>query len=160
MAWGLGYFGQPHILARFMSIRSIKELPASTVIAVVWVAFSLFFAVLVGVVGIPMFDELSGGDHEKVFILMIREIFTPWLGGILMALFSRRTGWQAALAGMITGTIVLVVWERLGLGAVMYEIVPGFVANFAAILIVNQIIKIDGQDFAELFDAYREEVQA
>ena len=246
MAWGLGYFGQPHILARFMSIRSIRELPASTVIAVVWVAFSLFFAVLVGIVGIPMFGELAGGDHEKVFILMIRELFTPWLGGILMAailsaimstidsqllvsssaltedfyqkiirkeateteliaigrisvilisivamllalnpnnsilglvsyawggfgaafgpvilmaLFSRRTGWQAALSGMITGTLVLVVWERLGLGAVMYEIVPGFIANFAAILIVNHFVKVDEKDFSDLFDAFRDEVR-
>jgi len=58
---------------------------------------------------------------------------------VLAALFSRRTGWRAALAGMVTGTVVLVVWKSLGFGAVLYEIVPGFAANLAAILIVDRM---------------------
>ena len=51
IGWGLGYFGQPHILVRFMSITSAKEIPQATRIAMVWVIFSLFFAVASGLVG-------------------------------------------------------------------------------------------------------------
>ena len=85
MAWGLGYFGQPHILARFMSIKHIKELPQATAIAIIWVIISLGGAVVVGLVGIAMFNELPGGDAEKVFIYMVRSIFSPWIGGVLLA---------------------------------------------------------------------------
>lgn len=226
MAWGLGYFGQPHILARFMGISSVRELPKATIIAVVWVLISLGGAVVVGLVSIPMFDGLAGGEQEKVFIYMIAKLFNPWVGGILLAailsaimstidsqllvsssaltedfykrvlkrdasekelmlvgrlcvlaisgvalimalnpsqtilglvsyawggfgaafgpvvifsLFSKRTTWKSALAGMLVGTIVLVVWKQMGLGSVMYEIVPGFVANLVTIFVMDMI---------------------
>ena len=60
---------------------------------------------------------------------------------ILFALFSRKTTWQAALAGMVTGTVVLVLWKQSGLIANMYEIDPGFCANSLAIIIVNLLVK-------------------
>jgi sodium/proline symporter len=82
-AWGLGYFGQPHILARFMGIDTIKKVASARKIAVVWVAISLTAAVFVGIIAIPMFPNIA--DSEKVFIEMIADIFNPWLGGILLA---------------------------------------------------------------------------
>lgn len=82
-AWGLGYFGQPHILARFMGIDTIKKVASARKIAVVWVAISLTAAVFVGIIAVPMFPNIA--DSEKVFIEMIAEIFNPWLGGILLA---------------------------------------------------------------------------
>ncbi len=85
MAWGLGYFGQPHILARFMSIKNVKEMSRSTVIATIWVFISLIGAIFVGLVGIAMYKEAPGGDAEKVFIYMISDLFNPWIGGILLA---------------------------------------------------------------------------
>ncbi|MDC7242729.1 MAG: sodium/proline symporter PutP [Sphaerochaetaceae bacterium] len=85
MAWGLGYFGQPHILARFMSIKDVKELSRSTIIATVWVFISLIGAIFVGLIGIAMYKEAPGGDAEKVFIYMISDLFNPWVGGILLA---------------------------------------------------------------------------
>lgn len=223
-AWGLGYFGQPHILARFMSARSLTKLRESMGIAIVWVFLSLGGAVVVGLIGIAMFDNLAGGEEEKVFIFMIKQTMGPWVGGvmlaailsaimstidsqllvsssalsedfyqkaikkkasekeiifigrlcvivisivalllalrpkdtilgivayawggfgaafgplILFALFSKRTTWQSALAGMVTGTVVLVVWKQLGLGERMYEIVPGFAANCLTIWLMN-----------------------
>jgi sodium/proline symporter len=60
---------------------------------------------------------------------------------VVMALFSRRTSWQAALSGMLIGTAVLIVWKQLGWDASMYEIVPGAVANLVAILIANVAVK-------------------
>ncbi len=224
MAWGLGYFGQPHILARFMGIRSARELPRAMAIALVWVAVSLTGAVIAGLLAIPSFPGLAGGEQEKVFIYLIGRNFGPWLGGIMLAailsaimstidsqllvsssaltedfykkvikknaaerelvlmgricvliisavalimamnpentvlglvayawagfgaafgplvlfsLFSKRTSWRAALAGLVAGTVTLILWKQLGLGERLYEIVPGFLANTAAILAVN-----------------------
>ena len=227
-AWGLGYFGQPHILARFMGIRSISEIPKSITIATVWVTISLAGAVAVGLVAIPIYPELGAPDHEKVFIYIIRDLFNPWVSGVLlaailsaimstidsqllvssstliediyrrvirrdagekelmlvgricvlavsvvafllaldpestvlglvayawggfgaafgplvlMALFSRRTTWKAALGGMVAGTVVLVLWKQLGYGKTMYEIVPGFVVNLVTILLLDRVFR-------------------
>ncbi|MHC4483488.1 MAG: sodium/proline symporter, partial [Planctomycetota bacterium] len=246
MAWGLGYFGQPHILARFMSSKSVGKLSESTTIAIVWVFLSLGGAVLIGFVGIGMFDNLAAaeGEHEKVFIYMIGRVMHPWLGGIMLAailsaimstidsqllvsssaltedfyqkaikknpsekeivwvgrvcviiisvialvlaltwdeetilkivayawggfgaafgpvvlfsLFSRKTSWQAALAGMVTGTVVLVVWKQVGLSSTMYEIVPGFIANCLTIFLVNIIVR---QKDEKLLREYEEVVR-
>jgi sodium/proline symporter len=82
-AWGLGYFGQPHILVRFMGIDTIKKVASARKIAVIWVAISLTAAVFVGIIAVPMFPNIA--DSEKVFIEMIAEIFNPWIGGILLA---------------------------------------------------------------------------
>lgn len=87
LVWGLGYFGQPHILARFMSAKSLQKLHRSTVIAVVWVLISLTGAVIIGIIGIGMYENLNTEtkEHEKVFIYMILEVMGPWLGGVMLA---------------------------------------------------------------------------
>ncbi|WP_319371315.1 sodium/proline symporter PutP [uncultured Ilyobacter sp.] len=87
LAWGLGYFGQPHILVRFMSINSVKDLKKSRLIAMIWVIISLGGAIAVGLAGIAMFKTNldMGGDSERVFIYMISKLFNPWIGGILLA---------------------------------------------------------------------------
>ncbi len=72
---------------------------------------------------------------------------------VLFALFSRRTSWQAALAGMVTGTVVLVVWKLTKLDAYMYEIVPGFICNSLTIFIVNIIV---GQKDERVLRQYEE----
>jgi sodium/proline symporter len=239
MAWGLGYFGQPHLLVRFMSAKSLPKLSASMRIAVAWVAISLTGAVLIGLIGIGLFPTLPGGDSEEVFIRMIGEVIPPWAAGIMLsailsaimstidsqllvsssalsqdlyrraikrdagqreivligrvcvvvisvmalglalrpddsilgivayawggfgaafgplilfALFSRRTTWVAALLGMITGTITLILWKQMGLGGRMYEIVPGFLANSLVILIVNRIVRQENARVLRQFD--------
>jgi sodium/proline symporter len=197
------------------------------VIAIVWVFISLAGAIAIGLVGIGMFETLSDGEQEKVFIYMISEVMHPWVAGIMLAailsaimstidsqllvsssaltedfyqkaikrdarprevvligrlcvivisvaalalalcrndtildivayawggfgaafgplvlfaLFSRRTSWLAALLGMVTGTVVLVIWKQTGLGDFMYEIVPGFAANCLVIFVTNRFI--------------------
>ena len=246
MAWGLGYFGQPHILVRFMSIKSVDKLGKSMTIAIIWVLLSLSGAVIVGFIGIAMYDNLSGGQEEKVFIYMIRDLFNPWFGGILLAaifsaimstidsqllvsssalsedfycktvkrqasqreivlvgrvcviiisvialflamdrdntilgivsyawggfgaafgplvlfaLFSRKTSWQSALAGMVTGTVVLVLWKQIGLSEIMYEIVPGFAANCLTIFLVNLIIGQKDERVLQEFDDFINEIR-
>lgn len=86
MAWGLGYFGQPHILARFKAIRSVAEIPAARRIAVSWVLITLICAVLVGLVGIVYLQQpLQGADTEKVFILLVDALFHPVIAGLCLA---------------------------------------------------------------------------
>jgi len=239
MAWGLGYFGQPHILTRFMSAKSLGKLRQSMTIAIVWVFFALAGAIVIGLVGIGMFDNLSGGDEEKVFIYMISRVMHPWLAGIMLAailsaimstvdsqllvsssaltedfyqkaikknasekeiilvgricviiisvialilavkpnetilgivayawgglgaafgplvlfaLFSRRTTWKSALAGMVVGTVVLVLWKNVGLSDYMYEIAPGFICNCLTIFIINSNISQKNKTVLKQYD--------
>jgi len=84
LAWGLGYFGQPHILSRFMAIKSESEVPKATVIAISWTAITLTGAVLVGVLGLVYLSQ-QPTDSESVFMLMIDAAFHPLVAGILLA---------------------------------------------------------------------------
>ncbi|WP_419894802.1 sodium:solute symporter family transporter, partial [Proteus faecis] len=74
VAWGLGYFGQPHILARFKASRSNKDLTTARRIAVVWTGLSMAGAILVGLTGL-IFVTQSGtiglDDGEKIFMLLV-----------------------------------------------------------------------------------------
>lgn len=88
MAWGLGYFGQPHILARFKGIRSNEDVPTARRIAVIWTALSMAGALLVGLVGILYVDNQLAGDladGEKIFMVLVNAMFNPVVAGILLA---------------------------------------------------------------------------
>lgn len=86
LGWGLGYFGQPHILPRFMAIRSEHQIPQARWIAVTWVTLTLLGAVLVGLAGVGYFQPpLSGAEAEKVFIKLSLLLFHPALAGGLLA---------------------------------------------------------------------------
>jgi len=85
-AWGLGYFGQPHILARFQAIGSVAAVGRARLIAVAWVAVTLTGAVLAGLSGILVLDTpLVGDDREKVFIELVNLLFHPLIAGICLA---------------------------------------------------------------------------
>ncbi|MEZ8877651.1 sodium/proline symporter PutP [Vibrio lentus] len=88
VAWGLGYFGQPHILARFKATRSNKDLVTARRIAVIWTALSMVGAMLVGLVGL-IYVTNSGApkldDGEKIFMLLVNAMFHPVIAGILLA---------------------------------------------------------------------------
>ena len=86
LAWGLGYFGQPHILARFMAIRNPDRIPRSRHIAMTWVIISLGFAVLAGMAGAALpVESLVGPDSEKVFILLVQRMAHPLAAGIFLS---------------------------------------------------------------------------
>lgn len=88
VAWGLGYFGQPHILARFKASRSNKDLTTARRIAVVWSGLSMIGALLVGVVGLVYITNSGGNvlaDGEKIFMLLVNALFHPVIAGILLA---------------------------------------------------------------------------
>ena len=86
MAWGLGYFGQPHILARFMAISGPEAVPRARLIGVSWTALTLTGAILAGLAGInALAAPLSGPDTETVFIELIGMLFHPVPAGLLLA---------------------------------------------------------------------------
>lgn len=87
LSWGLGYFGQPHILVRFMSIRSTKDIPTATFVGISWMVISLIGACMIGILGIAYVSkfELSLQDPEKIFIVMSQLLFNPWIAGILLS---------------------------------------------------------------------------
>tara|TARA_R100000306_G_scaffold62604_1_gene75699 strand:- start:50022 stop:51506 length:1485 start_codon:yes stop_codon:yes gene_type:complete len=84
LGWGLGYFGQPHILARFAGIRSGKDIPTARRIAVSWTALSLFGSLVCGFAAVVFFDSPLD-DPEKAFMLLINALFHPVVAGILLA---------------------------------------------------------------------------
>ena len=87
LAWGLGYFGVPQVLLRFMAIRSERELTMSRRIATVWVVISLTIAVFIGVVGRSLYPSalLTSSEAENVFILLATSLLPPLLAGFVMA---------------------------------------------------------------------------
>ena len=91
LAWGLGYFGMPQVLLRFMAIRKEKELKASRRISIVWVVVSLAVAVFIGIMGRDLFPttHLTSSDAENIFITITTSIFSsgilPIIAGFIMA---------------------------------------------------------------------------
>jgi solute:Na+ symporter, SSS family len=87
MAWGLGYFGQPHIIVRFMAVRSVAEVPVARNIAMTWMAISLAGAIGLGIFG-RAYVERSGiilEDPETIFILLAETLFPALITGFLFA---------------------------------------------------------------------------
>ncbi len=87
MAWGLGYFGQPHIIVRFMAIRSVKDFPVARRIGMSWMIVSLLGAVATGFVGIAYVKQTGTtlADPETIFILLSQVLFHPFVTGFLLA---------------------------------------------------------------------------
>ncbi len=87
LAWGLGYFGMPQVLLRFMAIRKESELKMSRRIAMVWVCISLAVAVFIGIVGRDIFPttHLTQSDAENIFITLSKNFMPPILAGLVMA---------------------------------------------------------------------------
>ena len=84
LGWGLGYFGQPHILARFKGIRSDRQVPTARRIAVAWTGISMAGACLIGLVAVAYLPN-GLADTETVFIVMVEALFHPVIAGILLA---------------------------------------------------------------------------
>ncbi|WP_037572126.1 sodium/proline symporter PutP [Spirochaeta cellobiosiphila] len=92
LAWGFGYFGQPHILARFIGIRDVKDVPAARRIGVTWMGVCLVLATVIGIIGIgynsihPL-PGLNGeaANSERIFLALTSALFHPLFGGFVLA---------------------------------------------------------------------------
>ncbi len=91
LGWGLGYFGQPHILVRFMAASSVKAIPNARRIGMTWMILCLGGAVAVGFFGIAYFaghPEQAGPvteNGERVFMELVKILFNPWVAGVILS---------------------------------------------------------------------------
>ncbi|MFQ3230398.1 sodium/proline symporter PutP [Reinekea sp.] len=92
MAWGFGYFGQPHILARFFGIKSVNDVPAARRIGMSWMVVVLILSTCIGLIGIGYAELHSlpgvtgeGGSSERIFLALTSALFSPWISGIVLA---------------------------------------------------------------------------
>lgn len=245
LAWGLGYFGQPHILVRFMAADSVKSIPNARRIGMAWMTLCLGGAVAAGFFGIAYFQqhpELAGAvtaNPETVFMELTKILFNPWIAGIVLAailaavmstlscqllvcsstltedfyksflrknatqtelvwigrlmvlmiallaiwmagnpeskvlglvayawagfgaafgpliilsLFWRRMTLNGALAGMLVGAIMVVLWKNLFGDTGVYEIIPGFICSMIAIVVVSLMGKAPSEEVTARFD--------
>ena len=254
IAWGLGYFGMPHILLRFMAIEDEEKLKLSRRVATGWVVISLAVAVLIGIIGLAMtaageLIPLEGSASETIIVkiadLMSQHGILPallagtilagilastmstadsqllaasssvssdllgdflkkktgkkgsmfadrmtlliialvavflardpnssvfnivsfaWAGFgavfgpvVLFALFWKRSNWQGALAGMISGGAMVFIWKYLvrPLGGAwdIYELLPAFLVSCATIVLVSLLTKAPSKEIVEEFES-------
>lgn len=244
-AWGLGYFGQPHILARFMAADSVKTLKSARRIGMTWMILCLSGAVAVGLFGIAYFgknpDQAAGviANNERIFIELAYVLFNPWIAGILLSaifaaimstlscqllvcssaitedfykgflrknasqneliwvgrlmvllvaaiavliaqdpessilglvanawagfgasfgpvillsLYWKRMTNLGALAGMMTGSLLVIFWNKIAPIPGVYEIIPGFFGATLAIIIVSLLDKSPSENQQDTFD--------
>jgi len=87
LSWGLGYFGQPHLLIRYMAIRSVKDVKKARLIAALWAIPGISGAFLIGVIGMGYFGEdfFIGKDVENVMPMLAQELLPAWLAGLLIS---------------------------------------------------------------------------
>ena len=239
LGWGLGYFGMPHIIIRFMAVRSDKDIRKSARIGITWTALILGFAVASALIGRMYLGEIS--DSSTVFIQMVRRIFPPVISGILLSailaasmstadsqllssasafasdvykpiirknkasdkemlwtgrivvlvisiaalliasnpasgtimslvsnawgvfgaafgpvillsLFWRRLTFGGAVAGIVAGAAVDILWLAF-LGSIgLYEIIPGFLCGLLAAVAISLLSKAPEKDVTDLFD--------
>lgn len=247
LAWGLGYFGQPHILVRFMAIDSIKSIPNARRIGMTWMTLCLGGAVAAGFFGIAFFylhPELASSvsaNHEMIFIELTKILFNPWIAGIVLAailaavmstlscqllvcsstltedfykafirksasqkelvwvgrlmvlliavlaivlahapdsevlglvanawagfgaafgpliifsLFWKRMTLSGAIAGMVVGAVVVILWVTVPalIATELYSIIPGFIASVIAIIVVSLLSKKPNTDVVQRFE--------
>ncbi|MEN1939739.1 sodium/proline symporter PutP [Luteimonas sp. MJ246] len=251
IAWGLGYFGQPHILARFMAAESVQSIPKARKIGMAWMILCMIGSLMVGFFGIAFFSlnpEAAGpvdANPERVFIAAVELLFNPWIAGIILSailaavmstlssqllvcssvlsedfyrgflrkqasqrelvwvgrasvllvalvalwlardpesrvlglvsyawagfgaafgpvlvlsLFWGRMTRDGALAGMVSGAIVVIAWKQVAverMGFELYEIVPGFLVATVAIIAVSLLGREPAQDIRSTHDEVR-----
>lgn len=87
MAWGLGYFGQPHIIVRFMAIRSVQDVPRARNIGMTWMGVTIVGALATGLIGLAYATQngLAVDDPETIFIILSQILFHPLIAGFLLA---------------------------------------------------------------------------
>ena len=139
MAWGLGYFGMPHILVRFMAVEDEKKLVLSRRIATIWVFIAMGVAIFIGIVSFAWAG--FGGAFGAV---------------TLCALFWKRSNKWGALAGMISGGVMVFVWKYMvrPLGGVwnIYELLPAFIVSLVFVVVVSLLTKAPDTDIQREFE--------
>jgi sodium/proline symporter len=113
LGWGLGYFGQPAIITKFMGIKNAKEIPKSKYIGMSWMVISMAAATLVGLVGLPFFNGTLE-NREMLFIHLVQQSFHPFLIGlILCAIFAASINVMCSQILVLSSSLGEDIYKRL-----------------------------------------------
>ncbi|QKG28919.1 sodium/proline symporter PutP [Campylobacter sp. RM16187] len=119
MAWGLGYFGQPHIIVRFMAIRSSAELAQARRIGIGWMALGLIGAIMSGLIGFVYYNQLGMPlkDPETVFLKLGETLFHPFIVGVIIsavlsAIMSTISSQLLVSASSVTKDFILAFYKK------------------------------------------------
>lgn len=113
IGWGLGYFGQPHIITKFMGIKNVKDINKSKMVGMSWMVFALGGATLVGLIGIPFFKSPLPVEAE-VFIQMVKQSFHPFLVGlILCAVFAATINAMSSMVLVLSSSLTEDIYKRV-----------------------------------------------
>lgn len=243
LGWGLGYFGMPHILVRFMSIKKSSMVKKSATVAIIWVVLTLGASIAIAILGRMLVGEelVNGGAQQTVFIRLVQDLFPPFIVGILLSaiiaaamstadsqllvasssftsdiykpifrkkasdkevlwvgrvivivvaviayfiasskgngaqaimdmvenawggfgsafgpviilsLFWKRTTYKGAIAGVVGGALVDVLWLVFLSSTGIYEIIPGFIVGLICCIAVSLIDKKPSKEVTEIF---------
>lgn len=113
VGWGLGYFGQPHIITKFMGIRNVSDIWKSKLVGMTWMFLALFAATLVGLIGVPFF--LKGGlrSDAEVFIQMVRTSFPTFVVGfILCAVLAATINAMSSMVLVLSSSLTADFYKR------------------------------------------------
>ncbi|MBR8465636.1 sodium/proline symporter PutP [Campylobacter sp. faydin G-140] len=160
MAWGFGYFGQPHIIVRFMAIRSSKELAQARRIGIGWMAIGLLGAVISGLVGLVYFSTCGGlSDPETVFLKLGETLFPSFFLGIIIsavlaAIMSTVSSQLLVSASSVTKDFILAFYKK-DLSASMQVaigryavVVVAIIATFLAFVSNDNVLNVVGHAWA------------
>lgn len=113
LGWGLGYFGQPHIITKFMGIRKVEEMAKAKYVGISWQAIALGAATLVGLIGIYVFPE-GLADSEQVILSIVKTTLTPFFAGlVLCAVLAATTNVMAAQILVVASNLSEDFYKRL-----------------------------------------------
>ncbi len=141
LAIGLGYPGQPHILARYMAIRSPEEIKKATIISMTWTFFSLTGAVITGIVGIPIWaGKLQ--DPEHITSMLAKTLLHPWIAGVIIsAAISAMMSTADSQLLVLTSSFVEDIYKKLinpqesQKKLVLYSRILTFIIGFVAFIL-------------------------
>ena len=161
MAWGLGYFGQPHIIVRFMAIRSSKELDQARRIGISWMVLGLVGAVASGMIGYLYFNQkgIPLSDPEKVFLELGKIFFHPFIVGVIIsavlaAIMSTISSQLLVSASSVTKDFIFAFYKKevspstQALSSRLAVVVVAIVASFLAFMSNDTILNVVGNAWA------------
>ena len=138
LAWGLGYFGQPHILARFMAIKDPLEIPVARNIGMSWMIVASIGALCVGAVGVSSVPNLA--DPERIFIELTSMMLNPWIAGVIIAAILAAI--MSTVDSQLIVTSTILINDALGLESAHLNLSRVFVVGVA---LVAAIVALDDQ---------------
>jgi sodium/proline symporter len=131
LGWGLGYFGQPHILVRFMAINDSKDLKKSTRIAMTWMILSMTFAISIGIIGRAYLSTpLENANAERVFLIMAKDLSTPFITGII---------WSAVLAAIMSTASAQLLVTASAVSKDLYHSIINPTAKESKLILVSRL---------------------